>query len=264
MENITDIITKIKSGVALVSFYQNGEKIASGSAFLCKNKIISNNHVFHPEGESFNSSVDVKIKILNSEFVFKYSDLGQHVIIGSPINTNDYIVLDIKNEEFFKDKFQFELGSHENVEVGDQILIAGYPFEHENLTSHVGHVSAKYFEVGVNIIQLDASVNNGNSGGPLIDPKTVKVVGIVTRKATGLTKQFDDLISSFNYNASMLSKLQGLSWGDLTIGNILATSQGQMKEIARNIKRSANVGIGYAFSCDKLKEENFYQEYENQ
>jgi len=32
-----------------------------------------------------------------------------------------------------------------------------------------------------------------------------------------------------------------------------------MKAIAINIKRSANVGIGYAFSCDKLQKEDFYQ-----
>ena len=260
MENITDIISKIKSGVASVSFYQNGEKIASGSAFLCKNKVVSNNHAFHLEGESSNSDVDVKIKISNSEFVFKYSDLSQYVITDSPINANDYIVLDIKNEEFFKDKFQFELGNYEDVGVGAKILIEGYPFEHENLISHVGYVSAKYVESDVNIIQIDASVNNGNSGGPLVDITSLKVVGIITRKATGLFKQFDELIKSFDSNVQNFQKLRGtLSWGKPDLMDMLSVSQRQMQEIARNIRRSTNVGIGYAFSCDKLKKENFYQ-----
>lgn len=63
----------------------------------------------------------------------------------------------------------------------------------------------------MNVIQLDASVNNGNSGGPLVDLNTKKVVGIVTRKDTGLYKQFDDLIASFDTNIEVLKKLQGLS-----------------------------------------------------
>ena len=46
---------------------------------------------------------------------------------------------------------------------------------------------------GVDIIQLDASVNSSNSGGPLIHPESGDVFGIITRKATGLTDMFDEL-----------------------------------------------------------------------
>lgn len=250
--DIPKIIQEVSSGVVLISFYKDTEKIGSGSAFLCKNKIISNNHVFHPREGNFPLETTVILKVAGSEFKFQYSDLAKYVVCGSEEQYDDYIILDIKNEDFFKNKFCFELGNHDDVKIGQQILIMGYPFEHENLTSHVGYISAKYIEAGVNVIQLDVSVNNGNSGGPLIDPITNKVVGVVSRKATGLARQFDDLIASFDYNAKTLGQLQGLSWGKLTIGEIFSTSQNQMKEIARNIKRSANVGIGYAFSCDKL------------
>ena len=251
------IITDVSSGVVFVTFYDGDNKIASGSAFFSKDKIVSNNHVFHPKEGDFSPNTNVKLRVFGSEFTFWYSELNRYVVSGSTVDNHDYIVLDISNANFFDGKFQFELGTHDDISVGEQILIMGYPFERENLTSHVGHVSAKYIEGGVHVIQLDASVNNGNSGGPLIDPSTKKVIGIVTRKATGLASQFDELIHSFDSNATVLSKLQGLSWGKLTIGEIFATSQRQMKEIARNIKRSANVGIGYAFSCNKLKEEDF-------
>ncbi|MFA5871420.1 MAG: serine protease [Parcubacteria group bacterium] len=251
--DIPKIIQEIRSGVILVSFYKDTEKIGSGSAFLCKNKIISNNHVFHPREGNFPSDTMVILKATDSEFKFQYSDLAKYVVCGSTENYDDYIILDIKNTEVFKNKFCFELGTNDDVVTGQQILIMGYPFEHENLTSHVGYISAKYTESNVNVIQLDVSVNNGNSGGPLIDPFTNNVIGVVSRKATGLVRQFDDLIASFDYNAKILGQLSGLSWGkDLTIGKIFSISQNQMKEIASNIKRSANVGIGYAFSCDKL------------
>ena len=259
MDNIVSLISEIKSGVVLVSFYQGQEKIASGSAFLCKNKIISNNHVFHPPEGNFQSDTAVVLKTNDSEFRFEYSKLSEYVISGSAENYFDYITLDIRSDEFSKSKFNFELGAHDDVEVGQKILIMGYPFEHGNLTSHVGHVSAKYLKDDVNVIQLDASVNNGNSGGPVVDLNTKKVVGIVTRKATGLVKQFDDLIKSFDTNVEVLKKITGLSFGTLTLGDLLSISQNQMKVIAINIKRSANVGIGYAFSCDKLQEEDFYK-----
>jgi len=250
------IIADVSSGVVSVTFYNGDNKIASGSAFLSGGKIVSNNHVFHPVEGDFAPNTIVRLMVSDSRFIFQYSELTKYVISGSTVDNHDYILLDISTSNFFDGKFQFELGTHDDMSVGEQILIMGYPFEHENLTSHLGHVSAKYIEGDVNVIQLDASVNNGNSGGPLIDPSTKKVIGIVTRKATGLASQFDELIHSFDSNATVLSKLQGLSWGKLTIGEIFATSQRQMKEIARNIKRSANVGIGYAFSCNKLKEEN--------
>jgi len=259
MDHIVSLISEIKSGVVLVSFYQGQEKIASGSAFLCKNKIISNSHVFYPSEGNFPLDTTVVLKTNDSEFRFDYSKLAAYVISGSAKDYFDYIILDIKDTNFFKNKFNFELRTHNDVEVGQEILIMGYPFEHENLTSHIGHVSSKYLKSSVNVIQLDASVNNGNSGGPLVDLNTKKVVGIVTRKDTGLYKQFDDLIASFDTNIEVLKKLQGLSWGKLTIGEILSVPQNQMKAIAINIKRSANVGIGYAFSCDKLQKEDFYQ-----
>jgi len=257
--NLSNLIFKISSGVAAISFYKDSEKIGSGSAFLCKNKIISNNHVFHPEGRNFPLDVNVKIKIADSEFSFQYNKLSDYIIVGSDTSSSDYIVLDIKNEVFFKDKFQFDLGTHEDVKIGDKILVEGYPFEHENLTSHIGYVSAKYINSSINIIQLDASVNNGNSGGPLIETESLKVVGIITRKATGLVRQFDELIDSFDGNIQIFQKLKGtLRWGDLDLMDMFTISQRQMQEIAKNIKRSANVGIGYAFSCDKLKQEDFY------
>lgn len=259
MASIVGLISKIKSGVVSVSFYQNQTKIASGSAFLCKNKIISNNHVFYPSEGNFPQDAIVVLKANGSEFRFEYSKLSDYVISGSTTDYFDYIILDIKNEDFFKDKFCFDLGMHDDIEVGQEILIMGYPFENENLTSHIGHISAKYLESNVNVIQLDASVNNGNSGGPLIDIATEKVVGIVTRKATGLVKQFDDLIASFDKNVEVLKKITGLSFGSTTIGEILSVPQNQMKLIAISIKRSANVGIGYAFSCDRLQKEDFYQ-----
>jgi hypothetical protein len=89
--------------------------------------------------------------------------------------------------------------------------------------------------------------NHGNSGGPLIDTADGKVLGIVTRKATVLTKDFEDLDTVLQSNIKLLNQSAGgvfLSGVD----SISATRmiQEQIRVICRNIGRSANVGIGYA------------------
>lgn len=64
----------------------------------------------------------------------------------------------------------FALGSSENLDIGDKIFAIGSPVGLERtLTS--GIVSAEgrqLFSIGT-VMQIDAAVNNGNSGGPIID-----------------------------------------------------------------------------------------------
>jgi len=66
--------------------------------------------------------------------------------------------------------YYFELGSSSGLEAGDKVYAIGSPLGLERtLTS--GIVSAtdrKLFTIG-NVFQIDAAVNSGNSGGPLID-----------------------------------------------------------------------------------------------
>lgn len=261
----SELIKKVRSGIVSISFYKNDEKIASGSGFLCKKKLISNNHVFMtPDGLLINES---QIKVFSGADATDpileqgYEEFMQTLVCGSDRINYDYAVFDIKIDH--TKHYQFHIGDHQEIEEGEKVLILGFPFEIENLTSHIGYISSKYTSGNVNLMQLDASVNSGNSGGPLVNPKTLNVVGIVTRKYTGLYKQFDDLIKSFEENAKILDNvggIMGLSRGEINIDPMkaLAISQRQMKQIAENIKRSANTGIGYAFSCDKLKEEDFY------
>ena len=66
--------------------------------------------------------------------------------------------------------YVFSLGSSEDLNVGDRIYAIGSPVGLEStLTSGiVSSVDRKLFTVG-NVIQIDAAINSGNSGGPCID-----------------------------------------------------------------------------------------------
>jgi len=125
------------------------------------------------------------------------------------------------------------------------------------VTLHSGILSSCFISADVKYLQLDASVNQGNSGGPLIDPRTAEVIGVVTRKATGLTKQFDELLNSFSENIRVLR--QASHGGRIQMFGIdpidfFEVNQTQMAKISQEIKRSANVGVGYSYELEKIRE----------
>ena len=99
--------------------------------------------------------------------------------------TNDVAVLKVEAQGLPYAK----LGSSESLAVGDQVVAIGNPLGELTATLTVGYVSAKDRDVTtegatINMIQTDAAINSGNSGGPLFNMKG-EVVGITTAKYSG-------------------------------------------------------------------------------
>jgi Do/DeqQ family serine protease len=125
--------------------------------------IVTNNHVIEGADE-----IDVKLND-NREFKGK--------LIGTDPNT-DLALIKIEGDEFPT----IPIGNSEDLKVGEWVLAVGNPF---NLTSTVtaGIVSAKARTLGVynggieSFIQTDAAINQGNSGGALVNARG-ELVGI--------------------------------------------------------------------------------------
>lgn len=76
------------------------------------------------------------------------------------------------------------LGDATGLRTGDRVVFVGTP-EGMDFTVHEGIVSHTARQIlGVAYLQIDANVNSGNSGGPVLDG-TGRVVGIVTAKVNG-------------------------------------------------------------------------------
>lgn len=259
---ITHLIQQVKSGVCSMSFINpENKKIGSGSGFLSRNKLITNNHVLQNfEGKPFPNDTAVHLRIAKKsneyfEKVYLYEDFIKN-LVGSDKEWFDYAILE-PNGIQFNEHYEFELGSHKDVIEGEQILVMGFPFGSSNLTCHTGYVSSIYNDERVDIIQLDASINRGNSGGPAIDLKTGKAVGVVTRKITGLSDDFDQLYEKFRISIDAFSRYFNM----ITLGEkddlirYLVDVQKQMKVVHENLSKTANTGIGSAFSCYNLEME---------
>ncbi len=104
------------------------------------------------------------------------------VIVQQP--ENDLAVL--RPREVPDDLVPATLGGSDILRVGDEVFAVGHPFGIANslsagVVSGLGRSfkSPKTGEILTNLIQFDAAVNPGNSGGPLLN-RDGEVVGIVT------------------------------------------------------------------------------------
>jgi len=115
--------------------------------------------------------------------VVEFSD-GQVInprVIGSDVQS-DVALLQLK--EIPKGVMPAMLGDSDKVEVGDQVFVIGAPYGISQTLS-VGHLSGRHRlnrnnqSTSVEFLQTDASINTGDSGGPMFD-MAGNVIGIVS------------------------------------------------------------------------------------
>ncbi|MFH1278192.1 MAG: trypsin-like peptidase domain-containing protein [Candidatus Eisenbacteria bacterium] len=143
---------------------------ASGFVFDERGYVITNNHVIQDAEEVMVTFMDGR------EFAAD--------VVGVDPST-DVAVLRIEGGEPFP---VLPLGDSERIRVGDWAIAVGNPFGYLQGTVTVGVISAKGradldiaggTPVYQNFIQTDASINFGNSGGPLVDIHG-EVIGVNT------------------------------------------------------------------------------------
>lgn len=233
----------------------DGVRITSGTGFKMGGYLITNNHVIqvHSARRVILRTVGPDGSASAFEATFGRLDFQSKLRCGSEESSWDYAVMAIDHPDFSLIP-DLEAKEDNGVVIGSEACFLGFQFEQTNLAIHRGLLSSTFVKAGVRYIQIDGSVNHGNSGGPLIDIADGKVLGVVTRKATGLTKDFESLDKALQSNIDLLNRSSGgvfLSG----IDPIAATRmiQEQIRVVARNIGRSANVGIGYAYHISEVR-----------
>jgi serine protease Do len=151
---------------------QQGTSTGSGFVIAEDGYVVTNHHVV--EG-----AISVKVALHNSQ-EYKAEVVGYDA-------ANDVAVLKIEAQGLKL----LKAGSSDDLIVGDQVVAIGNPLGELTSTMTVGYVSAKdrvikTDGVRINMIQTDAAINSGNSGGPLLNMKG-EVVGITTAKYSGTT-----------------------------------------------------------------------------
>ena len=187
-----------------------------GSGFVIKKNgtVITNNHVIA-------NAEDIIVRINNKEYKAK-------VIGADPYS--DLAVLKIDTKETFN---IVEFGNSDKARVGDWVMAIGNPFGLGGTVTS-GIISARNRDINLtrydDFIQTDASINQGNSGGPLFDMNG-NVIGINTAiiSPSGASSGIGFAIPS-NYASSIIDQL--IEFGETKRGWLGVRIQEVTKEIA--------------------------------
>jgi len=145
---------------------QERQSSALGSGFIIDEKgiVVTNNHVI-------TDAEDIIVRV-NGDKEFKAKVIG-----ADPLS--DIAVLQLETTEKF---VPVKFGDSDKARIGDWVIAIGNPFGLGGTVTS-GIISARNRSIGLSryedYIQTDASINSGNSGGPLFDMKG-DVIGINT------------------------------------------------------------------------------------
>ncbi len=180
---IADAVEKLYDAVVVVEVYQNNTLTASGTGFVYKVEgkkayILTNNHVIDYTGKVtvkviFTDGRELEVEVEGSD---QYSDLA---------------VLSLSKDDIIS---VAEIGSSESGRLGDTVFTIGAPLDTEyywTVTRGVLSGKDRMVEVSLDnsntsdyvmkVLQTDASINSGNSGGPLANSNG-QVIGITNMK----------------------------------------------------------------------------------
>ena len=139
---------------------------ALGSGFIIDEKgiVVTNNHVIQ-------DAEDIIVRV-NGDKEYKAEVIG-----ADPLS--DIAILQLKTKEKF---VPVKFGDSDKARIGDWVIAIGNPFGLGGTVTS-GIISARNRSIGLSryedYIQTDASINSGNSGGPLFDMNG-DVIGINT------------------------------------------------------------------------------------
>ncbi len=183
-KGIADAVEKLYDAVVVVEVFDRGSLVATGTGFVYKKEgdkayILTNDHVISASDDEvkviFTNGEEVDVKIEGSD---KYSDLA---VLS--IDANKIVSV-------------AEIGNTEDLRLGDTVFTVGAPLDTEYYwTVTRGILSGKDRMVEVSlensysntsdyimkVLQTDASINSGNSGGPLANANG-EVIGITNMK----------------------------------------------------------------------------------
>jgi len=171
-KNVGACVAIANEGVSTNLFGQVSRTASSGSGFIISadGYVVSNYHVV--------KGAETLTVILSDGTEYTAQLVGYDA-------TNDVSLMKIDA----KDLPYVELGSSSDLVVGDMVCAIGNPLGELTSSLTVGYISAMDRQIStengqLNMIQTDAAINSGNSGGPLFNAYG-QVIGINTAKYSG-------------------------------------------------------------------------------
>ena len=234
--SIAEITQLVKPAIADITVYFPEGGAAGGTGFIVRpdGLMVTNRHVVDDIG-----TVTAKVEVQDGEAVeFTGRVLGKGIL-------TDLAVVQLNSNRSFS---TLALGDSDIVAYGDPVSAWGFPISHHlgtqpTLTTGIVSSPHRIFD-DTDWIQIDADVNPGNSGGPLLD-RFGNVIGVNTagyeqlgdRIISGInlaitSNEVNDRLSSYEAGGPSQATYRNLRWGygysiDIPRGWFISGESGQ-------------------------------------
>lgn len=119
----------------------------------------------------------------------------------------DLALIRIPAEAIPQNAIEAKLGCYESPAMGNAVVVFGHPAG-LNFTGTRGIISGTTFVDGNELLQTDAPINGGNSGGPLISIASGKVVGVSQSKINGDNTEGLNLTVSIDHACKIIALIE--------------------------------------------------------
>jgi hypothetical protein len=252
---------KLHKSVCAINFFSdNGIKLLSLSGFRVGDNIVTDELIYKAP-----KSDDVVIQFvkddgftISQEIRLTCNEFNERINRLVEFENEGYALIELDGK-WLGDIPSFEVEYEKHYSIGQQIAVIGYHIEQENLSIKNGIISS-FFKTsgGKRYIQFDAAIKQGNSGSPLIDVKTGKVIGVVGYRLSAISKSYEAFKKIIEDNLKMLKKSEGkMNIMDVDPIQVLVANQHQLKQISKEFYRSSTMSFGYAYEIQSI--ENYMQ-----
>lgn len=206
--DLRDKIRKIRKSTVAIGFNPDPKKITiigSGFCVTDDGKILTAAHLYNQLNNEQRKNLKANVMIEET-----YKDIERYRWVPIKlVDKNDENDLAIFQLEGYKDSLisKLDLGDSDKIEVGQEVYFIGFPYAAQLINDGFGVTLIVNRSIVSNIKRsgtdpehkrnwfiIDAISNPGNSGSPLLDLETNKVIGVMTiafRTKSRVMKELD-------------------------------------------------------------------------
>ncbi len=244
------------SSVCSLNFQnERGVSIDTLSGFKVNQSLVTTDFAFYiPKAKKVEISfVDEDANTVVASMRIPYHEFINELKIGVFDNQTGYSIFKLDFPDF-REIPGLKLSERRNFQIGSEVAMLAYSSNCPNLSLRSGIISSFFTNsIGNRFFQFDGLSCLGNSGGPIIDPENMQVIGIVSRRNTPASHSYKQLVDIISTNIDELSKIQGVvKYGNVDPIQVLIANQNQVKQLAHNLYRYTALGTTHVVMLDQI------------
>lgn len=234
---------------------ERGVSIDTLSGFKVNQSLVTTDHAFYiPKAKKVEISfVDDDANTVVASMKIPYQEFINELRVGVFDNQTGYSIFKLDFPEF-REIPSLKLSERMKFQIGSEVAMLAFSSNCPNLSLRKGIISSFFkSQNGTRYFHFDGLSCLGNSGGPVIDPENMQVIGIVSRRNTPASLSHKLLIDIISTNIEELTKIQGaVKFGDIDPVQVLIANQNQVKQLANNLYRYTAMGTTHVVMLDQI------------